>query len=214
MILLLAFPFLLLSGLLMRWLALFWVRRRTGLPTGLRWPSALLLYWMLLSHGLVLAGIERILAPHDVAAGLMLGAGCYLLMMLDVTGFWMPLPFTAATGACGLLFSVFIVPVRSVPAIAAEASITFLTLWLLRWLTGRYEESLGMGDVCLITALVMWFPLSMVIWAFALALMPALVFALIHRHRLMPFGLFLCPAASLLPFISALMQGWPEGHLL
>lgn len=213
MIWLLLSPLLLFIGLRLQSHAREWLTGTVG-GQSLRWSLPLLIFWLLLSHSLILAAMAEILTPLEVLRGLVLAGWCFILLSLDVTGYWMPFSFTAPAAISGLLFALFVLPERSLLVISVEAVCVFLGLGVLRWLSGQQREMLGMGDICLLTALTLWFPLYQVACATALAIIPALLVAAYCRQRQFPFGLYLCPAASLLPFISVLTQGYFEGRYL
>lgn len=206
-------PLLLFIGLRLQYQAREWLTGTVG-GQSLRWSLPLLMFWLLLSHSIILAAMAEILTPLEVFRGLVLASWCFILLSLDVTGYWMPFSFTAPAAVSGLLFTLFLLPERSLLVISVEAGCVFLGLSVLRWLSGQQREMLGMGDVCLLTALTLWFPLYQIACATALAIIPALIVAVSCRQRQFPFGLYLCPAASLLPFISVLTQGYFEGRYL
>jgi prepilin signal peptidase PulO-like enzyme (type II secretory pathway) len=198
---------LILTGDQLLNLARLWLQStEVATPAVIRGWGPLLLFWLLISHALIIAGWLHILPPREVFRGLFLGGWFLMLMALDLTGYWMPLSFTAPTGVSGLLYSLWILPERTPPVLLAEAAGTFCCLYLLRTLSGRRQESLGMGDVCLISALVLWFPLFQVICVLIPATLFTLLTGVLLRRRRLPFGLFLCPAASLLPFLPVLTQ--------
>lgn len=200
---------MLLSGHLLLSRAQAWMRA-TGLPLVpvMKWRRTMLLYWMLVSHAILLAGWYGMLSTPEVVRGLLLCGWCLMLAALDITGYWMPLGFTAPAGLSGLLFSLWVLPERSPGRLITESALTFIFLYLMRRISGGRQERLGLGDVFLITALVLWFPLKLVTCTLMLAVVLALVVSAGYRLRVLPFGLFLCPAASLLPFMPALTQGY------
>lgn len=84
------------------------------------------------------------------------------LFFLDISNFWLPLGFTNAFWAAGIL-ATFLPGALTTPAIALVSSISvFILLALLHdYLSKRHdEEPLGRGDIHLIAACCAWLPLQ------------------------------------------------------
>lgn len=186
----------------LRLAARYIARAENGALPDLPLRSVLLACWLTLSIAVLSAGLAGLLTPVQMVRALMVGAWCLLLASLDLARYWLPFAFTAPMAFTGVFFSLTVLPDRAASQLLAEGLCVFFPLLLIRQIAGRLcgYEMFGLGDIWLITALVMWYPLDDVLTVTLLALLLALPAAL--KQRDLPFGPFLCLFAALPAFVS------------
>lgn len=179
-------------------------RMEASPPDPLPLQSVLFQIWLLMSGTFVLLGVTEAIPWRHALQGLLVGAWCLILAALDLARYWLPFRFTASMALAGAAWSLFIQPDRIPVQLLMEGLCTFGFLLLFRMVANRvsHEEGFGLGDVWLITALVMWFPLVSVTLVITLALLAALAVSVLTRQACLPFGPFLCLFAVLPALIS------------
>lgn len=196
-------PLLYGAGLFALWLtARYIARAENGALPELPQRAFLMGMWLTLCVAVLGAGLGGLLAPSQQVRALLVGAWCLALASLDLARFWLPFAFTAPMAITGAVFSLVLIPDRGASQLVAEGLCLFFPLLLIRQIAARFagHEMFGLGDIWLITALVMWYPLQDVLLVTLLALLIALPAA--WRQRYLPFGPFLCLFAALPAFIS------------
>lgn len=186
----------------LRLAARYIARAENGPLPDLPLRSVLLGSWLILSLTVLSAGMTELLTPAQMIRALIVGAWCLVLASIDLARYWLPFAFTAPMALTGVVFSLTVLPDRAISQLLAEGLCVFFPLLLIRQIAGRLSgyEMFGLGDIWLITALVMWYPVDDVLVVILLALLLALPAAL--KQRYLPFGPFLCLFAALPAFIS------------
>ncbi|HEY3592130.1 MAG TPA: prepilin peptidase [Buttiauxella sp.] len=185
------------------WLTTHYIARaENGALPELPQRAFLLGVWVTLCVAVLGAGLPGLLTPSQQVRALLVGAWCLALASLDLARFWLPFAFTAPMAVTGAVFSLVFISDRGASQLVAEGLCLFFPLLLIRLIASRLTgyEMFGLGDIWLITALVMWYPLQDVLSVTLLALLIALPAAC--RQRYLPFGPFLCLFAVLPAFIS------------
>lgn len=191
------------AGLSVLWLtARYIARAENGALPELPQRAFLLGMWLTLCVAVLGAGLGGLLAPSQQVRALLVGAWCLALASLDLARFWLPFAFTAPMAITGAVFSLLFIPDRGASQLVAEGLCLFFPLLWIRQIAARFagHEMFGLGDIWLITALVMWYPLQDVLLVTLLALLIALPAA--WKQHYLPFGPFLCLFAALPAFIS------------